>query len=441
MNKKPNVVIIISDQLSTKTVDGSGNNPNNVLTTGIDSIASDGIRFSESYSAFPLCCPARASIFTGLMPDRHNITDNEEIFNDQLGYIPRDESAATMGELFKEAGYDTAYFGKEHAGGYGWKGIDEFGSMKYSAGGMLAEGSAYDQVFTKDAIEYLNKDHEKPFYMTLSLINPHDICKVLGGKVQGATFMDAIFFCRDDNEPYLRFTERAKLPKNYNDDFIMGMINDQDYMYKELEERDENEWKRYISTYNLLVEKTDWYVELLLNTLRNKGLEEDTIVVFTTDHGDLMGAHRLIAKTAFYEESAKTLTLMKYPKEIKKGQVSNAFINSTDLMPTLLDLCNIKVPTNIDGKSYKSVIINNDHTDFKTTISENPFGKMVRFESYKYIRSIVNGKQYEIFFDLDKDPNESVNFIDYNEYSYQVAFAKEHLDKYLESRGLTINYR
>jgi arylsulfatase A-like enzyme len=222
-----------------------------------------------------------------------------------------------MGELFQEDGYETCYFGKEHAGGYGWKGIENFGSMKYSAGGMLADGSAYDQIFTKDAIEFINQEHEKPFYMTLSLINPHDICKVLGGKVQGATFMDAIFFCRDESEPYLRYNDRASLPSNYNLPYIKGMINDEDYMYKELEERNENEWRRYISTYNLLIEKTDWYIELVLDALKKNGLEEDTIVVFITDHGDLMGSHKLIAKTAFYEESAKTFMLLRYPKKIK----------------------------------------------------------------------------------------------------------------------------
>lgn len=438
--KKPNVVIIISDQLSTRIVDGSGKNEHNVLTPGIDSIAKDGVRFTESYSAFPLCCPARASIFTGMMPHNHNITDNEEIFLDQLGYIPRDESLKTMGELFKEDGYETCYFGKEHAGGYGWKGIDNFGSMKYSAGGMLAEGSAYDQIFTKDAIDFINQDHDKPFYMTLSLINPHDICKVLGGKVQGATFMDAIFFCRDDSEPYLRFNERATLPPNYESSYIKGMINDEDYMYKELEDRDENEWRRYISTYNLLIEKTDWYVELVLEALRKNGLEEDTIVVFTTDHGDLMGSHKLIAKTAFYEESAKTFMLMKYPKGIKPLVNNEAKISTIDLMPTLLELCDITIPKILDGKSFKEPLLNNN-TDFDILVSENPFGKMVRYQSLKYIKSVVNEKEYEILIDLEKDPDESENRINDKSYQEEVSYLRNYLDSYLKEKGITLNYR
>ena len=151
MIKKPNVVLIVSDQWSTRIVDGSGEYDTGVQTPAIDRLAAEGIRFTNSYSSFPLCCPARASIFTGLMPHKHRIIDNEEIYWDKYGQYPTRTDAATMGATFKAAGYKTAYFGKEHAGDYGWEAIDEFGSMQYSAGGMLAEGSAYDQIFTRDA--------------------------------------------------------------------------------------------------------------------------------------------------------------------------------------------------------------------------------------------------------------------------------------------------
>ena len=100
------------------------------------------------------------------------------------------------------AGYDVAYFGKEHAGGYGYASATEFGSMTHSDGGMLAEGSAYDPIFTQDAVEYIkNNEGDKPFFMTLSLINPHDICRVLGGK--GEQYSQMPYFARIDDEPYL----------------------------------------------------------------------------------------------------------------------------------------------------------------------------------------------------------------------------------------------
>ena len=187
-DKPPNVILIISDQWSTRVSDGSGNYDNGILTPSIDNLASSGIRFTQSYSTYPLCTPARASLFTGLYSHNNDVGFNlrRDSILDQASIYP------TIGNSFKQAGYNIAYFGKEHAGGYGYASATEFGSMLHSDGGMLAEGSAYDPIFTQDAIDYVNNSvDDKPFFMTLSLINPHDICRVLGGKVAGATFTDA----------------------------------------------------------------------------------------------------------------------------------------------------------------------------------------------------------------------------------------------------------
>ena len=153
--KKPNVILIISDQWSTKVSDGSGNYSNGIKTPNLDKLASDGVRFTQSYSTYPLCTPARASLFTGLYSHNNDVGFNlkKDSILDQAEIIP------TLGKTFKDAGYNVAYFGKEHAGGYGYASATEFGSMMHSNGGMLAEGSAYDPIFTEDAIQYLSLIH------------------------------------------------------------------------------------------------------------------------------------------------------------------------------------------------------------------------------------------------------------------------------------------
>jgi choline-sulfatase len=441
MKKRPNIVLIISDQWSTRLVDGSGSYENGVQTPGIDRLAAEGVRFTNSYASFPLCCPARASFFTGLMPQNHRIIDNEETYNDKYGEFPTRNDVLTMGAAFKQAGYKTAYFGKEHAGDYGWDGIDKFGSMKYSAGGMLAEGSVFDQIFTRDAINYLREDHEQPFYMTLSLINPHDICKVLGGKVKGATIADAIFFCRTDDELYLRGQQRPGLPSNHDSPFIPGMIRHQDYMYEELGEWSEDDWKRYIATYCLLLEKTDGYIEQVLDTLREAGLEEDTIVIFTTDHGDMLGSHRLISKTTFYEESAKTMMIVRQPGEIESGLVNvDAMIGTIDLMPTMLDLCGIPVPSGLDGKSFKAQCFGEENDDFAELFGVNPDGRYLRFSHYKYIHSEVYGQEYEILFDLEKDPDETTNVFGKPGYENISIELRERLNDWLQGENLDLAF-
>jgi arylsulfatase A-like enzyme len=185
MGKQPNIVFITSDQRSTRISDGSGDYKTGVQTLAVDRLASEGMRFTNSYSSYPLCGPARASMFTGLMPHNHNFTHNQETFTYQHGSMPTRDDVVTMGSAFKAAGYQTAYFGKEHAGEYGWDGIDDFGTYKNAGGGWIGDSATYDQIFTRDAVGSLKDEHEKPFYMVLSLINPHDICIGMGGAMNG----------------------------------------------------------------------------------------------------------------------------------------------------------------------------------------------------------------------------------------------------------------
>lgn len=411
MSQQPNLVLIISDQWSTRIADGSPQTDSVIQTPGITRLAQEGIRFNQSYSSFPLCGPARATMFTGLMPHHHGCLNNEEVYLEKVGHIPHRDELATLGRAFKQAGYTTAYFGKEHAAGYGWDSIDTYGSMKYSAGGMLAEGSVFDQFFARDALQFIKQEHQQPFYMTLSLINPHDICKVLGGKVQGATIADAIFFCRTDDELYLRNQQRPDFPSNHSAPAILGMQREKEYMYEELHAWTEDDWKRYLAAYYLLLEKTDWYVELILDGLRDAGLEDNTIVVFTTDHGEMMGSHNLISKTIFYEESAKTMMVVKHPGRAPAGAVDDdSFVATHDLMPTLLDLCGVGIPEGLDGRSFKARCYGErDEHDFSRLYAVNFDGRMLRHERYKYVRSVVYGEDYHILFDLENDPDETRN--------------------------------
>ena len=440
--KKPNVILIISDQWSTKVSDGSGNYKNGIQTPNLDQLASDGVRFTQSYSTYPLCTPARASLFTGLYSHNNDVGFNlkKDSILDQAEIIP------TLGKTFKDAGYNVAYFGKEHAGGYGYASATEFGSMMHSNGGMLAEGSAYDPIFTEDAVQYVqDQKGDKPFFMTLSLINPHDICRVLGGKVAGATFTDAIHFARNNNEPYLRYQPRPNVPENHDVKYEKGMILHKDFMYYEVFGLNKDEWRRFISTYQLLIENTDRHIGQLIKSVQNKGISDETIIIFTTDHGEMAGSHKLIAKTTFYEESSKIPVIIKYPKIIKPKTVNeNALISTIDIMPSLLDLAGLSIPDDLDGRSFKNEILypNNKESTFNAVYSQNQFGRMVRFDNFKYVRSIVYGKRYEILFDIKNDPLESKNLINEFEHKEAAEKAKNLLDKWLKDENtFLINQR
>ncbi len=439
--KKPNVLFIISDQWSTKIADGLGGNKNNIQTPYLDKFASESTAFTNAYSSFPLCCPARASMFTGLMAHDNGVCHNQELWGLVLGEgaLPRKDNVATLGSTLKAAGYDTAYFGKEHASEYGYEGIDETGSMLYSAGGFVSEGSVFDSIFTKDAIDYLRRDHENPFYMTLSLINPHDICKAFlcEGNIKNSSIMDTIIFCEEDGKPYLRNSERGALPTNFENACEMGIAEYKDDVYTAMDSYDENLWKRYISAYSILVEKTDWYIGLVLEELERQGLKDDTLVVFTTDHGEMLGAHKLIAKTYMYDESAKVHMMARLPKVIKEGQINHtSFVNTIDIMPTILDVCGVEIPDTVKGKSFKKECMGEDSGEFKETFSENMYCKMLRFGDYKFISSMIYKERFDILFDLKNDPDETTNVFEKDGYEEISKYAKERMTKYLKDENL-----
>ena len=158
--------------------------------------------------------------------------------------------------------------------------------------------------------------------------------------------------------------------------------------------------------------------------------------MFTTDHGEMSGSHKLIAKTTFYEESSKIPVIIRYPKEIKQSSTNNqALISTIDIMPTLLDLAGVAVPEGIDGKSFKKQIFEPEAsaTEFNIVFSQNQFGRMVRYEEFKYVRSIVYGTTYEVLFDLKDDPNESKNLVNDPTFKSELVKGRKLLDDWLEN--------
>lgn len=442
MPKPPNVLLIISDQWSTRVAPGDGTSPFGVRTPAVDRLAAQGMRFTNHYATFPLCGPARATLFTGLYPHHHRVTDNPEVFIDRQGHMPTRDDIATMGRTFKEAGYHTAYFGKEHAATYGWSGCDTFGSFKNTGGGWIGDGATYDPIFTRDAIDYIRQqDGSQPFYMVLSLINPHDICIGMGGVMDGHSLGDAISLLRDDADRYLRDQPAPDLPANFEPPAPAGMANPVDHSNTVTAAWTDHDWRRYIATFGLLTENTDWLIGLALDALREQGLEDDTIVMFTTDHGEMLGSHRMISKTLLYEESARTMMIVRQPGRITPGTVDSGTLAGTiDIMPTLLDLAGLPVPEGLDGRSFKHACHGEPDDAFDTLFAVNGWSRMLRFDRYKYVRGEVDGTVYEFLFDLHADPDETQNVVNAPGYDDVSAAARARMDAWLAAQGLALTY-
>lgn len=389
----PNIVFIISDQWSAVASDGSGLNKY-PRTRNIDNLASNGVRFTQAYSSFPVSSPARVSMFTGQMPHQFGVKGNFH----KVDRISK--NFETLGELFEKAGYEMGYFGKDHTGGGTTRG---FGTrdMITDSGGWLSDGSIFDPISTREAVEFIRINKDKPFFVTLSLINPHDICTTtINSKFSyGGSFVEHKFL-----EP--RFDE-ILLPGNHTDTVLQAMLPG---YAKERAAVDysttEEEWLEYVRFYYVLIENTDWNIGLVLKTLEETGVENNTLVVFITDHGDMMSAHRMRQKGTFFEEAARIPFILSWPGEIEFPKICDELVSTIDIMPTICDYAGLEISQPIDGINLRPVIENTGVNLREYLVCETSLARMVRFGKYKYVQS-VEGE--EVLFDLEYDPGEGSN--------------------------------
>lgn len=416
--KPPNIVFIISDQWSAVASNGSGENKY-PRTPNVDKLAASGVRFTQAYSPFPVCSPARVSMFTGQMPHRFNVVGNFH------GDDKIDKNFKTLGEIFDDAGYKTAYFGKDHTGGGTTRGFQKT-DMITNQGGWLTDGSIFDPISTRETVNFIKDNKDNPFFVALSLINPHDICTThINGKFSyGGSYVDQQYL-----DP--RFDE-IDLPKNHADSIPIpkpmvpvytNVPNPVDF------DTTEEEWKEYLRFYYVLIENTDWNVGLVLETLKEAGVEDNTLVVFVSDHGDMMGAHRMRQKAVFYEEAARIPFICSFPGRIEPASVRHDFISLIDIMPTICSFAELNLPEKVDGKNLVPVIENKESNLRDHLISETSYTRMVRFGKYKYIQS-VDGD--EVLYDLDIDPGETNNIVENEELKAHVEKAREWLRKWVK---------
>ncbi len=302
---QPNILFIMSDQWSVRLIDNAiaGHGPQ---TPNIVRLARRGMRFSQCYTPFPVCMPARASMFTASMPTQTHVVGNGRY--DIPSELPR------LAETFKEAGYELAYFGKDHSGGVVRETFTNFGSKQFDSAGYLADGNLLDPVFTRDAIQFLKQKRTQPFFLTYSLINPHDICMT---PATVATPNRSVADITDSfrwDLTYLRDSDLPQFSPNHHDTVPDVMEHYRKNAYAP--EWDEDKWRCFLATYWLMVENADAQIGQVLDTLEQTGQADNTIIMFTTDHGDQAGAHGRIGKGYLYEESARIPLLLSWPGHI-----------------------------------------------------------------------------------------------------------------------------
>jgi arylsulfatase len=346
-SERPNILLLLVDQWRERCWF-----PEDCRIPAIERLQKQGLSFTNHFTCAVPCSPSRATIFTGLHLPQHNVRVNVGAISDRSGGPGLDPGITTLGHIFKRSGYRTPYFGKWHLtepskhkktglSAYGfeeWKGPDRDGAP--------LEGLMVDQKFVSHAISWLEHNGGNgPWFLTCSLINPHDIA----------------WYSRFDLPPVIVPDVCDRLPDNWNDT-LEGKPRIQTEFQRKYgralgtgPNQPEHVWRHYLDFYCYLTRKVDMQIDRILTALEKLGLDDNTIVIFTSDHGEMCGSHKLQGKGPFiYQENIHVPLVIKWPHRIIPGSETSALTHSVDLMPTILDLAGI--PANTDHLPGKSMV-------------------------------------------------------------------------------------
>jgi len=401
----PNVLFIIADQMQADMLSCAGNPY--AKTPMLDSLAATGTRFALTYTADPVCEPARFSLMTGLMPSRIRMERNEDDRQARVNVNPG-ILACSLGHVFSRAGYDTVYGGKIHLP----MSIEEAG-FKYiqkDEGPKLADS----------CVNFLRKPHHRPFLMVASFINPHDICYMAlseadhPGKITGpkplleVTTLPAGLTQEQFASQWPPLPANHAIPEGEPENILSG--DPRAFRLYAREHFTESDWRLHRWAYSRLAELVDAQIGRVLTALRETGLDSNTVVVFTSDHGDMDASHHLEHKSVFYEEAARVPFIVSWKGVTKPGAVDREHLVSTgqDLLPTLCDFAGIAAPANLKGRSVRALAEGRPAAWRETQAAENGESRMVRSARYKYVVYSA-GARREFLADLQTDPGEMKN--------------------------------
>ncbi len=467
--KRPNIVFIMTDDHAAQAISAYGHRLSKLAPTpNIDRIAKNGVKFNNNFCTNSICGPSRAVILTGKHSHINGFRMNGNVF---------DGSQATLPKYLKKVGYKTALFGKWHLHGLP-QGFDDYHILvdqgnyynpDFIKGKDTAriEGYATD-IVTKMGVDWLkeNKDSEEPFMLmvqhkaphrnwmpALRHINKYDSIdfplpdtyfdgheKQVAAQQQLQTIYDDMYEGHDlkmtiekgsdslRHNPWTTDFERMTTKQREKWDAAYRPKNDA-FHEANLSGKALDKWKgqRYLRDYLATVASVDEGVGKILDYLEESGLDENTIIVYTTDQGFYLGEKGFFDKRFMYEESLAMPLLIQYPKEIKPGSEVDALTQNLDFAPTFLDYAEAEIPQDMQGKSLRDLIGKTPkEKDFRNAIYYHyydfPAFHMVkrhygiRTDRYKLMHFYDNIDEWELY-DLEEDPKELNNLYNHPDYA------------------------
>jgi len=439
---KPNVLFIIADDLTATAVSCYENKA--CQTPNIDKLASEGVRFTKTYCQFPVCGPSRASLMNGYYPHA------TKVFGYTSGREKIGPDRETLSQLFKDNGYYTARVSKIYHMAVpkdieeGTDGPDDPASwgQKFNSQGSewLAPGEGElvqdnpdgtlpirggnkmtivkadgdDMVHSdgrsaKKACELIREHKNEPFFLAVGFVRPH------------VPFVAPKSYF--DPYPFEGITLPEKVDGDW-DDIPKKGIN---YFTSQKAQMTLEQQKKAVAAYYASVSYMDAQVGKVLNTLKEEGLEDNTIVVFTSDHGFHLGEHDFWMKVSLKEESVRVPMIIKVPG--KEAAVCHSFAELLDLYPTLTELAKIEQSGNIQGKSLTPLLSNPELTvrDMAFTVSLKGSAFLCRTDKWAYIQYGEDASNGLELYNMEVDPKQYTNLAYDNNYKNIVSEFQQRL--------------
>ena len=482
-NQKPNIVFIISDQHKLEAIGAYGSQLS--ITPNIDNLAKTGVMFSNCYTPASVCAPARASIITGMYPYANGAIYHKTPVTMPDGKIKEFESGVlrktgyqegiiTLAEIFKAQNYATASPGKMHVHGELQKnvdpdymqgnnmGFDEISVRYYTnfPGGHYQDEvgedtymryrqfKKYNTTF-KGGAEHLNEEYvptlvekdEDNFDMVVARKSIEFINK---RAEDGKNFFLHIGF----EKPHPPFTTTKKylgmhnpkdyqLPKTFDDWYKKGKYPwVPNWLHTDIPKNLEKA-QNSMAAYNACITEVDDMIGRVVKTLKDKGLYENTIIIYTTDHGDHLFEHGLRGKHNMYQDAINVPFIVSFPKRFKQNTTNNSIVSLIDIMPTLADLVGGKTPETAQGVSLVDALTKGSELKDRVVYTEfrgadylllpkvkNVPSRMMRKGDFKFI--YTHGIIDQLY-NLKNDPDELNNLI------FDKNYSKTYQDMYFQT--------
>jgi len=433
--RPPNILIIMPDQLRADTLGCSGNPV--VRTPNIDRLAGEGVRFTRAYTVSPICMSARASFVSGLYPHNHHMWTNS-------GSLPAEDE--TFFHHLQRCGYYTAHIGKshfyphrgehlrEHEGYMHARGLDYVHETTGPWATARTDSYMTDHWRKKGLLEAFREDYERrrrvgPKAVWPSPLPAEEFLDSYIGR-KAVEFLESY----DGGRPFCLFVGFGgphppwDAPGEYADmyspdevpppmpiekagdwvpDYALGR------MREGIVDASEGDFRRMKANYYGKVSLIDHWVGEILRTLERRGWSEETLVVFWSDHGEMLGNHGRLGKVVFYESSSRVPLIIRYPGRVPAGVTSHALVEIVDVFPTLLEAAGAEPSERCLGRSLWKVLERPDSGHRKAVFGEifasGSYNFMVRTDRYKYAMDDA-GRGYMLY-DLWADPEERENLV------------------------------